>query len=184
MKVFARVIAALLSALSSSATRGRLYKPSLSLALFLAGRGLASSEEDAWLNYITQGKQYQDQGRYSEAENSFLNAYRVADRGRSDRRLIGTMNNLANLYRAQGKYLQAERMALRVLEVCQQVLGAESGSSAVAMNNLAEVYRAEEKASAAEPLYLRAIATYEKLPRDEIAMGRKSSLERCRQCAG
>jgi tetratricopeptide (TPR) repeat protein len=73
-----------------------------------------------------------------------------------------TLNNLAALYYAQGKYEQAEPLYQRALTIWEKQLGPEHSDTATSLNNLAELYRTQGKYEQAEPLYQRALAIWEK----------------------
>jgi len=73
-----------------------------------------------------------------------------------------SLNNLAELYRAQGRTAQAEPLYRRALVVYEKALGPEHPLVATALNNLAGLYRAQGRTAQAEPLYRRALAVYEK----------------------
>ena len=46
-----------------------------------------------------------------------------------------SLNNLALLYRAQGKYEQAEPLYMRALSICEQQLGAEHPHTQIILGN-------------------------------------------------
>ena len=48
-----------------------------------------------------------------------------------------SLNNLAELYRTQGKYEEAEPLYQRALIIYEQVLGADHPNTALSLNNLA-----------------------------------------------
>jgi tetratricopeptide (TPR) repeat protein len=62
------------------------------------------------------------------------------------------------LYRAQGRYAEAEPLYQRSLAIREQALGAEHPDVAQSLNNLAELYRAQGRYAEAEPLYARSLA--------------------------
>ena len=74
-----------------------------------------------------------------------------------------SLNNLALLYRNQGKYEQAEPLYQRALAIRERVLGAEHPDTARSLNNLALLYRNQGKDEQAEPLYQRALAIRERV---------------------
>jgi len=82
----------------------------------------------------------------------------------SYRRLTGksTLNNLALLYVAQGKYAAAEPLYQRSLAIMEKALGPEHPNVATSLNNLAELFRGQAKYAEAEPLYQRSLAIREK----------------------
>jgi tetratricopeptide (TPR) repeat protein len=60
------------------------------------------------------------------------------------------MNNLAALYRAEGRYAEAEPLQNRVLEIQRGALGEEHPFTLAIMSNVAHLYRAEGKYAEAE----------------------------------
>jgi tetratricopeptide (TPR) repeat protein len=74
-----------------------------------------------------------------------------------------SLNNLALLYDAQGRYGDAEPLYRRALAIVEQGVGLTHPDVAASLNNLAELYRAQGRYGDAEPLYRRALALYEQL---------------------
>ena len=73
------------------------------------------------------------------------------------------LNNLAELYRAQGKYDLAEPMYQRALEIFEKAFWERSPQMLPhGLNNLAGLYYAQGKYDLAEPMYQRALAIDEK----------------------
>ena|ERR1700680_4968344 len=73
------------------------------------------------------------------------------------------LNNLAELYRAQGQYAKAEPLYLQALEIEKKVLGPEHPNVARELNNLALLYDAQGQYAKAEPLYRQALAILQKV---------------------
>jgi tetratricopeptide (TPR) repeat protein len=67
-----------------------------------------------------------------------------------------SLNNLAVLYKSQGKYAEAEPLYERALEIRERVLGAEHPDTTTSLNNLAVLYKSQGKYREAEPLFERA----------------------------
>jgi len=66
-----------------------------------------------WESYSDAGLEAQEQARYAEAEQLYLEALKEAGKfGEQDPRLPTSLNNLASLYYAQGKYAEAETLSL------------------------------------------------------------------------
>ncbi|HEY9865018.1 MAG TPA: tetratricopeptide repeat protein, partial [Candidatus Obscuribacterales bacterium] len=63
------------------------------------------------------------------------------------------LNNLATLYRSQGRYSEAEPLFLEALAINRQALPPNHPSLATSCNNLANLYRHQGRYSEAEPLY-------------------------------
>jgi len=74
-----------------------------------------------------------------------------------------SLNNLAELYRVQGKYEQAEPLYQRALAIYERVSGQDHPPTAASLNNLALLYSDQGKFELAEPLYQRALAIDEKV---------------------
>ena len=72
------------------------------------------------------------------------------------------MNNLAELYRAQGQNEPALALYQRALAINEKALGPEHRATAVTLNNLATLYWAQGRYTQALPLYERALAIREK----------------------
>ncbi len=70
--------------------------------------------------------------------------------------MAASLNNLAELYRAQGQYAQAEPLYKRALVVFEKALGPDHPDVATSLNNLAALYRATKRDEEAETLEQRA----------------------------
>jgi tetratricopeptide (TPR) repeat protein len=69
-----------------------------------------------------------------------------------------TMNNLADVYAAEGKYAQAEALLSKNLEVKRRVLGPEHPGTLGALADAAAVYEQEGKYALAETHATQALA--------------------------
>ncbi len=76
--------------------------------------------------------------------------------------LATSLNNLAGLYQAQGKYGEAEPLYKRSLAVLEKALGPDHSHVATSLDNLAALYQAHGRYGAAEPLYKRSLVIVEK----------------------
>ena len=65
---------------------------------------------------------------------------------------LASLNNLAFLYKAQGRYGEAEPLYKRVLEALERVLGQDHPNTLSSVNNLAALYYAQGRFAQAEPL--------------------------------
>jgi tetratricopeptide (TPR) repeat protein len=72
------------------------------------------------------------------------------------------LNKLAVVYRAQGKYADAEELYKRALAIREKALGASHPNVAQTLNNLANLYDDQGKYADAESLHKRALAIREK----------------------
>lgn len=73
-----------------------------------------------------------------------------------------SLNNLAALYQAHGKYAQAEPLHKRALRIREKAFGPEHPQVGQSLKNLAELYCAQSKYAEAEPLHKRALKIREK----------------------
>lgn len=111
-----------------------------------------------WEKHIDSGWVSLKQKKYTEAEKYFLNALKEAEKfPPDDPRLRLTLNNLAETYRVQARYNEAEPFFKRLLAMDEKALGPEHPSVAASLNNLANNYRVLGKYAEAEPLYKRAL---------------------------
>lgn len=125
---------------------------------------LQACAQDLWQQHMDAGQQAFQAGRYAEAEQSLLAALEEAEGfGPQDPRLMTSLNNLAGLYYAQGKYAQAEPLLKRALALHKERLGPEHVEVATALQNLALLYDVQNRYTEAEPLYLQALALKEKI---------------------
>jgi tetratricopeptide (TPR) repeat protein len=150
------------------------------------GLALASAQQTAWENYLEAGQKAYEQGDYPEARKMFSAALEEADKsGPNDPRVAislawltvlndililgpehpvtaASLNKLAVLYYAQGRYAQAEPLHRRSLAIREKALGPEHPQVANSLNNLAGLYRTQGNYAQAEPLFQRALAINEK----------------------
>ena len=68
---------------------------------------------------------------------------------------------MAEVYRAQGRYSEAEPLYKRSLLIIEEQLGADHPDTATSLNNLALLYDNMGRYSEAEPLYKRALTIAE-----------------------
>ncbi len=68
-----------------------------------------------------------------------------------------SLNNLAELYRTQGQYAQAEPLYKRSLAIAEKSLGLDHPAVATVLNNLAALYRATKRDEEAKTLEQRAV---------------------------
>ncbi len=87
----------------------------------------APGQGGQWESYITAGQQAYQQADYAEAEKQFEAALKEAEAfGPDDVRLATSLDNLATIYRAQGKFGKAEPLAKRALAIVEKALGPRS----------------------------------------------------------
>lgn len=103
---------------------GSLVLALLCLALWPA---VVSGRDTLWNSYTEAGTNAYQQGRYAEAEQMLVAALREAEGfGPQDLRVAIGCNNLAELYRAQGRYTEAERLYGRALTIFERTQGSSA----------------------------------------------------------
>src|SRR6266567_2290074 len=97
---------------------------------------------------------------YAEAEPLSQRAIVICERtlGPDHPDVAANLNNLAGLYRGQGKYAEAEPLYQRALTIYEQQLGTEHPDTARCLNNLAEFYSTQGKYEQAGSLMQQALA--------------------------
>ncbi len=124
---------------------------------------VSCTQDVRWEKMMSLGEKALQEGRLARAEKYFLEALSEAENsGASEELLAASLNNLAAVYRAQGKYAQAEPLYLRALGIYETALGPEHPDVATSINNMAALYHSQGKYAEAEPLYQRALAITEK----------------------
>ncbi len=91
-----------------------------------------------------------------------------------DPQLAKSLNNIANVYRSQGKFDEAEENYKRAVGILENSVGAQHPNLATVLNNLAVLYRKQRKFDEAESLYRRVLNIVEKALGPEhraVAMG-------------
>lgn len=113
---------------------------------------------------ITFGTYNRERGLYHEAEKLFLRALEVCERilGPEHLDTAGRLNDLAYVYRAQGKLTKAKPLYERAFKICERNLGLNHPDTATIISNLAVLYQVQGKRTEAEPLYKRALEIRER----------------------
>ena len=136
------------------------------LAHARAATGHASDELGAPLASLLSkaGGYLCDRAAYADAEPLYKRDLAISEKAPGqDHRDVGTsLNNLAHLYRAQGKYDLAEPLYQRSLSIIEKALGPDHPDVGISLNNLAGLYDTLGKHNLAEPLYQRSLSIREK----------------------
>jgi tetratricopeptide repeat protein len=74
--------------------------------------------------------------------------------------LRNSMDNLASAYRRQGRWTEAEKLQVRVMETRKTVLGPEHPHTLTSMDNLASTYRRHGRWTEAEKLQVQVMERY------------------------
>jgi tetratricopeptide (TPR) repeat protein len=111
-----------------------------------------------------QASQLAAQGRAAEAEALYKQSLATIEQSLpGDPILAGSLNNVAQFYRAQRRFPEAAELYNRALAIYVASYGDNHSLTATVINNLAGTYLSEGKDDAAEPLYRRGLAASEKL---------------------
>jgi tetratricopeptide (TPR) repeat protein len=131
--------------------------------------------ETKWKELTKTGIKVYQVGKFSDALKSWEDAlklahqlYNVAEFPDGHKNLANSLNNLAALYFAEGKYAAAESYYKEALATYKRLSkGEDFENVAAALNNLAALYRSQGKYSEAEPLTKEALAMYKRLSKGE-----------------
>jgi tetratricopeptide (TPR) repeat protein len=131
--------------------------------LAVLGYAHKSNQGSRWERQSAGAQQALLQGQYADAERLSVAALNEAESsGEEDPRLAISLDNLAQVYMAQGKVAQAAHLYYRAIAISEKVLGPNHPYLAMTLNHLAGMYYFQRKYSEAELLYQRALAIYEK----------------------
>ncbi len=114
---------------------------------------------EEWKQLKDQVVELYNAGKYAEAIPVAEQATTLARQlwGETHKNVATSLNNLAGLYKSQGKCDAAELLYLKAIEIDKIALPENHPSVATHLNNLAELYKSQGKCDAAELLYLKAI---------------------------
>jgi tetratricopeptide (TPR) repeat protein len=87
--------------------------------------------------------------------------------GEQDPDTLDSRNDLAEVYRCQGKFAQAESLVVKGLEITRRVRGEEDSRTLTNMNNLAVLYLDQGRYADAEPLLAKVLEVYRRDPAEE-----------------
>src|SRR5207244_2400542 len=98
-------------------------------------------QDELWVKLNDEGKKAYEQGQYPKAEEYYLAALKELQKSNvSDGGFAILLNNLAELYKTQGKYDEAERLLRQSIDLQSKEFGAEHHRITTALNNLAGIY--------------------------------------------
>ena len=111
----------------------------------------APAQLTSWQMNNAAGEEAYKQGRYAEAEKTWLATLKEAESfGPQDPRLATSLNNLALLYLTQSKYAEAEPLLKRALAIWEKALGPEHPNVATSLENYAALLRETNREGEAE----------------------------------
>jgi tetratricopeptide (TPR) repeat protein len=106
---------------------------------------------------------FDELGNYSAGIPPAEEAVKIFKTKAKSRTLALYFNNLAELYRSQGRYEEAEPLYKQALTLYQKLLGDRHPDVAIIINNLAVLYKSQGRYEEAEPLYKQALALKQEL---------------------
>lgn len=147
---------------SAESTRHRPVRSALWLlviAFWLFSQPVTLCAQDRqWGMHMAAANRAYEHGRYDEAETYLKAALEEVEGDDSrDLDLAVSLNNLAAVYEAQGRYPEAEPFYIRSLAILERVLGPRDPSVGYGLNNLGALYESQGKHVEAEALYMRAL---------------------------
>ena len=106
-----------------------------------------------WKAQTEAGRIAYAKGGYETAQRHFEAALRTAEAtfGPEHPDVATSLNNLALLYSAQGRYAEAVPLQQRSLAIYEKALGPEHPHVATSLSNLADLYRFHGRYPEAEP---------------------------------
>ena len=116
---------------------------------------------EAWESLICRGGRYAWlQGKYAIAEQMVGKAWRfgVNKRGRDDHDTLVAALIFAVIIGDQGRWREAEKLLVHVVDNCKKTVGEDHRHTLVAMANLASIYKGQGLWDEAEKLLVRAVA--------------------------
>ncbi len=117
---------------------------------------------ETWEELNKKGMSAFQESRYLEAEELFTKSSKRAETfPPNDLRLTFSLNQLAEIYRIQSKYTEAERVLKKLLATYKKQSGSESVDVAMTLNNLAVNYRMNGKNEEAEVVLQQALKILE-----------------------
>ncbi|MEK6409484.1 MAG: tetratricopeptide repeat protein [Acidobacteriota bacterium] len=125
----------------------------------------AQEQSSRWQKHASAGQDAMKNRQYEEAERRFEEALKEAESfGSRDQRLILTIDNLARARHFQKKYVEAEPLYLRALDILEAMYGPEHQSVASRLIDLSQFYYSQpDRKAEAEPLMIRALKIQEKV---------------------
>lgn len=146
----------------------------LILWLFFLSNALAATQSisvtdqcnqvDAGHSLINDSRKLRENGDYENALSTARRALEVAEQlGPEHPDTARALNNLASIYRIQGKYFEAEPLYFRAITIREKICGADHPQTAESLNSLAALYKDTGEYSKASELFKRALTIRQKV---------------------
>jgi tetratricopeptide (TPR) repeat protein len=142
---------------------GRLAEDRLDYSKALrnyAGAAALAPDNPEYL--LPAGQMARTMGEYRRAEEWLGHLLAIREQeGKEDAELALALNELALVYKSQGRYELAGPLCKRDLEISEKSLGKDHPEVATTLNNLALLYDSQGRYEEAEPLYKRSLVIRE-----------------------
>jgi Flp pilus assembly protein TadD len=141
----------------------RLLLSGLACAKWIMDVPISSNNASFLLNqialYLVNAK-----ADYLQTETLYQSSLAILEKSLGEDHLdvVASLNNLAELYKIQGKYTEAAPLFKRSLAIKEKAVGKNDLDIALSLNNLAELYRIQGKYEQAKLSYRRCIMILEK----------------------
>jgi tetratricopeptide (TPR) repeat protein len=109
--------------------------------------------------YLQQGSQFQDQGRYAEAEAAYVNAWQDFEQRSGPKYPLGVriLDSLGSVQVARRDYDSARATFQRSLAICEQARGPADPNFALVLADIAVTHHMQGRNAIAESMYHRAL---------------------------
>src|SRR5881628_2669322 len=112
------------------------------LLVSLLGDQASRAADVSWDQLTRQGNSLQKEGRFGQAETSYLAALDLANQfGSQSVQVAQNLGSLGVVYHLHARYAEAEVYLQRSLAILEQARGREDVEVAVTLTNLAELHR-------------------------------------------
>jgi tetratricopeptide (TPR) repeat protein len=116
-----------------------------------------------WERYNVAGQQALSAGKAQEAERHFQLALQEAEKeGPHCAKVTTSLVNLANTYRQQGKYVEAEPLYQRAIQAKEKSVGPLHKELIPVLENYAKMLKASGRGAEADKLEKKALAIFQR----------------------
>lgn len=141
---------------------GRMLAALLAAVLLLAPLA-GRADEATWVRFLDAGTAAYNRRDPGEATRQFELALNEAESfGESDTRLATSLAWLAELYRVQRRFDEAERLIRRTISLDEKYRGPEHTDLAMSLESLALLFHTQNRQREMEPVLKRALSIYER----------------------
>jgi tetratricopeptide (TPR) repeat protein len=149
----------------------------IGLTICLLGScAVAQSDLEIWRKAEDTAAEASKIGHFRDAEAQLLANQKLAETfPPKDARLPRTLFDLAQVYRAEGKYSEALGLYERVRQIYTDLYGAQSKELAQTLDGEGELYKALGDFAQAEPLLVKSLEMRQQLPPDDADLAQSKN---------